>query len=302
MTCAAITPDLALYLYGELSAEQEERLEQHCSECPGCTAELQRYHRMLQACDAALLPEPAHLLAECRQQLARTLAVSAAPPQAAARPNWFTREMRSLLSHSVAFRVPVGALALVAIGFFGARLAPEFGGSAVQAGLLNVRSVQADAAGRVQIAVDQTHRQTVSGSVDDPAVRKLLIDALHDESNAGVRVESVDMLKDHAALGDVRTALLDRLRNDPNPGVRLKAIAGLKAFGADAQVRQTLTGVLVNDANPGVRMQAIDLLTARRDPSLVGMLQGVMRKEENPYVRLKVRGALQDMHASVGTF
>ena len=302
MSCAAIIPDLALYLYGELSAESEERLEQHCSECPDCAAELQRYRRMLQACDAAAVPEPPNLLAECRHELARAVESSrdVVPPESS---NWFTRELRSLLSHSVGFRVPVGALALVAIGFFGARLAPQFGsGSPVQAGLLNVRSVQADASGRVQIAVDHTRRQTVSGSIDDPEVRKLLIEALHDESNAGVRVESVDMLKDHAALADVRNALVDRLQNDPNPGVRLKAIEGLKTFGGDPQVRQTLARVLENDANPGVRIQAIDLLTAHRDQSLVGVLQSVMRKEDNQYVRLKVRGALEDMRASVGTF
>lgn len=305
MSCAAVIPDLALYLYGELTAENEERLEQHCSECPGCAAELQRYRRMLQACDAAAVPDSPQLLAECRQQLARAVAANreAAPAPAREVSPWWTRELRALLSHSVAFRVPAGALALVALGFFGARLTPEFGnGGAVQAGLANVRSVQADASGRVQIAVDHTRRQTVSGSIEDAEVRKLLIAALHDESNPGVRVESVDMLKDHAGLADVRNALVDRLQNDPNPGVRLKAIEGLKAFGGDPRVRQTLAQVLANDANPGVRMQAIDLLTARRDPSLVGVLQGVMRKEENQYVRLKVRGALEDMRASVGTF
>jgi 3-methyladenine DNA glycosylase AlkC len=58
----------------------------------------------------------------------------------------------------------------------------------------------------------------------------------------------------------------------------------------------------VNDVNPGVRIQAIDLLTAQRDESLVGVLQTVMQKEDNQYVRLKVRNALEDMRASVGTF
>ena len=110
------------------------------------------------------------------------------------------------------------------------------------------------------------------------------------------------MLKDHAGRADVRNALVDRLLNDPNPGVRLKAIEGLKALGGDPQVRQTLARVLQNDANPGVRIEAIDLLTAHRDPSLVGLLQGVMRKEDNQYVRLKMRGVLEDMRASVGTF
>lgn len=298
MSCSMVIPDLALYLYGELSPENEERLEQHCSECRDCASELTRYRQMLQACDAAAVTPSANLLSQCRHELSRALEATAERPSQQS-PNWFTR----LFSHSVAFRVPVGAMALVALGFFGARLAPQFTGSAqVQAGLMNVRSVQTDAAGQVQIAVDHTRRSTVSGSIDDPNVRKLLIDALHDESNAGVRVESVDMLKDHCGLADVRNALVDRLQNDPNPGVRLKAIEGLKTFASDPRVRQTLAGVLVNDVNPGVRIQAIDLLTAQHDRSLVGVLQGVMRKEDNQYVRLKVRGALEEMRASVGTF
>ena len=302
--CSTYSEQIPFYVYGELTPEREEAFEQHCAGCPGCSEDLARYRKMMAAFDAARLPAPADLLSECRYTLAQTLDSEAASMAAAgsARRSWWSEHVHWLSHATIGFRVPVGAMALVGLGFFGAKIAPDFGSHAAQAGLMNVRSVQTDSSGQVQIAVDDTRRKTVSGSVDDPNIRKLLIDALHDTSNAGVRVESADMLKDHCALADVRNALTDRLLNDPNPGVRLKAMDGLKRFSSDPEVRKTLTSVLVSDVNPGVRIQAIDLLTARRDESLVGVLQTVMQKEDNQYVRLKVRNALEDMRASVGTF
>ncbi len=50
------------------------------------------------------------------------------------------------------------------------------------------------------------------------------------------------------------------------------------------------------------RVQAIDLLMESQDRSLVGILQGVAQKENNNYVRMRCRKALQDMNASVETY
>jgi hypothetical protein len=49
-------------------------------------------------------------------------------------------------------------------------------------------------------------------------------------------------------------------------------------------------------------MQVVDLLVARPDDSIVGVLQNLMQKEDNSYVRLKSEKALKEMNASVGTF
>jgi DNA-binding NarL/FixJ family response regulator len=67
-------------------------------------------------------------------------------------------------------------------------------------------------------------------------------------------------------------------------------------------VRKTLANVLLKDDNPGVRVQAIDLLTAHHDESIVGVLQDVMQKEDDNYIRTRCRNLLQAMKASVGTF
>ena len=112
----------------------------------------------------------------------------------------------------------------------------------------------------------------------------------------------MDLLKERTGSSEVRDALLNAVAHDPNDGVRLKALEGLKPLASDAQVRKTLSQVLVADTSPAVRMQVVDLLVAHHDDSLVGVLQGVVKREDNNYVRQKLEKALKDMNASIGTF
>jgi HEAT repeat protein len=71
---------------------------------------------------------------------------------------------------------------------------------------------------------------------------------------------------------------------------------------ADAETRQALADVLLKDDNPGVRTWAVDLLTLTHEPELVGVLQEIMTRENNNYVRMKCQRALSEMNASVETF
>ena len=60
--------------------------------------------------------------------------------------------------------------------------------------------------------------------------------------------------------------------------------------------------VLLADDNPAIRMQVVDVLVERRNDDIVGVLQDLMQKEDNSYVRLKSEKALKAMNASIGTF
>src|SRR6185503_6453647 len=160
----------------------------------------------------------------------------------------------------VRFRQPVGAMALIAVGFLAARItgggflsAPA--GTAGVAGdvFSTVRSVQPDTTGGVQISFDETRRRVVSGRMEDQAIQKLLLAAVQEE-NPAVRVESVGLLMRRAgAAGEVRDALLNSVAHDLNAGVRLKALEGLKPLAGDPAVRKTLAQVLMADDNPAVR-------------------------------------------------
>jgi HEAT repeat protein len=199
-------------------------------------------------------------------------------------------------------------MALIALGWFGARYTPErFGG--VAAGLTgsgpvfsSVQSVEPDAAGNVHISVDQVRRHVVTGDLGDPQIQQLLLEAMREESNPGVRAESIVVLENRTGSEQVRQALVDAATHDPNAGVRLRAVEGLKPYADNPSVRSTLTGVLLKDENAGVRMQAVELLSAHHDDSIIGALQDAVQKEHDLYVRGRCRDLLQAMKASVGTY
>lgn len=311
MSCEQVANELPLYNYGELTQEEEERVEQHLSTCGACTAELGRvraFSDLMNRQPDMLEPnrlEPG-LLERCRSELIRTIRVQGI--DRGPRPSWYSR-LHSFMNMGVGMRIPAGALALVALGFLAGKVAPgnlpflgaENGGSQ-QAGFVTVRSVEPGANGQVHIAYDNVSRRSLSGSVDDKHVRDLLLSSVHDESNAGVRVNAVGVMKAHADEPDVRNALTDALLHDPNTGVRMEALEALRPYSAEPSVRKALTAALLGDANAGIRVKVIDLLTASKDPSLVGPLQTAVQNEENGYVRARASNALVDMNASVGSF
>jgi anti-sigma factor RsiW len=309
MTCAEVTHRIPLYSYGEVSAELEEQIESHLADCPECRQALARHRVFLSALDERddVAAAETMLLADCRRDLRLRLANENRPRAWAGLP-WggWQEALRGFSAFHIPFKVPVGAMALIALGWLGARYMPaKFGG--VQASLSpamfsTVQSIEPDASGKVQIAVDDVQRHMVTGSLEDPRIQALLLSAVREETNPGVRVQSIGALRNSPDSEEVRRALVDAVTHDPNAGVRLKALEGLKQYAGDPAVRKTLANVLLKDDNPGVRGQAIDLLTAHHDDSIVGVLQDVMQKEDDNYIRTRCRNLLEAMRASVGTF
>ena len=320
MICDSISKLIPLYYYGELTPDEEERVEEHTHECTACTLELVQQRALAAALDRRKLVAPPALLDDCRSDL--MAAIQGGAPRAARtmKGPWrlFLDAMAASFSGAplsgiarlrqpaplrgiARLRQPLAALALVAIGFFAARLIDTAAPSATDDVYSTVRSVQPDHAGGVAISLDETRRKVVKGSMNDGNIQRLLLAAAH-EDNPAVRVESVDLLRSQSGSTEVRDALLNVLSQDPNAGVRLKALEGLKPLAGDAEVRNTLRRVLLADDNVAVRMLVIDLLVAHRDDNMVGMMQGLVQKENNNSVRLKLEKALRDMNASIGTF
>jgi len=316
MNCESVVKLIPLYFYGELPPEEEEQVEQHLDGCASCTRQAELQRDVAAALDRRVVEPSATLLAECRHDLMRAVYRGEAPAVLPARATpWthFRNGFAVLFPSPLRWRTPVGAMALVALGFFSARFTQSGAPGPLSAASMapenvisSVRSVQAGppgaASGEVQIVLDETRRRVVSGQFDDRNIQRLMLAAAHDENNPGVRVESVDILKSHSDSAEVRSLLLNRVAQDPNPGVRLKALDGLQRFTADPEVRKVLAQVLLHDENPGVRIQAVDALTSHTDDNMVGVLQNVVQKEDNGYVRRRCEKALKDMNASIGTF
>jgi anti-sigma factor RsiW len=312
MSCEETRKNLALFIYGELSFDEEELLETHVDECRACRAELDREKAMFAALDALEIAPSPQALAESRAELRRRLADSAPSALARRAPDgdqggfWDRiREGFTIRFHfAPGFAQVAGAAAMLALGFVTARVTPNsFLGNWRAAGLVDpavsrVRYVEPTAPGRVQIVLDETRQRVLSGSVEDAAIQRLLLVAAKDPSDAGLRVESVDLLKNNSQSAEIRKALIYSLEHDSNAGVRLKALDGLKQFAEDPDTRQALTHVLLKDDNPGVRTQVIDLLVQRHTDAMVGVLQELMEKEDNNYIRMRCQKVLQEMNAS----
>jgi hypothetical protein len=308
MNCDSISRLIPLYYYGELSPEEEDAVEQHTHKCRDCAQEIEQQRVLAAALDRREMQAPPLLLEDCRADLLATLhgGVSRLAQHPSKSPwSLFLAALADSFSNLGRFRQPIGALALIAIGFFGARLTTVRSANNPQPGpgdvFTTVRSVQPDSAGHVQISYDETRRMVERGRVEDPNIQRLMLVGAH-EDNAAVRVESVDLLKNRAGTTEVRDAFINAVSQDTNPAVRLKALEGLKSLTGDPEVRKALSRVLVSDDNDAVRMQVVDLLVDHRDDRMVGLLQGLVQKESNDTVRLKLEKALKDMNASVGTF
>lgn len=317
MTCREIQMSASLYLYGELDFAQEEAFENHLAECALCRQFLDREKLWHTGVNSGCREAPLELLTECRERLSSTLAQNSAR-QAAGHHSW------AAWTQSFGFgagRWSVGlALAsfLVFVGFTSARWLdrhglPGFvGGGTSDMGVLNapyahIRDIQPDGPNQVRISFDQINQKTVTGAPNNEAVRRLLLAAMQDTDDPGIRVDSVELLKGQDS-ADVRDALLKTVRQDPNAAVRLKALDSLRPFASDAPTRDALKFVLQHDANPDVRSEAIDVLAPVNPatavtPDLAITLQEILRSEqEDDYVRARCIQVLRSVNAPLDIY
>jgi hypothetical protein len=308
MNCDAVTKLIPLYYYGELTADEEDQLDQHMHECGACRLQMEQQRTLAAALDRRQMEIPALLLDECRDDLTAAIAGGAPRHVKPSKGPWalFLEAMGVTLGGFGRWRQPVAAMLLILVGYLAARYSGA-GSPQISAGVpsdnvfSNVRSLNVGNDGRVRATLDETRRREVTGRVEDPNIQQIILAASHDE-NPDVRVESVGLMKNRADSPQVLESLLNALETDPNDGVRLKALDALKPMAGDARVTKSLSRVLLNDANPAVRMQVIDLMVTRRDDSVVGVLQNVVQREDNSGVRLKASKVLKDWNASIGTF
>ncbi len=293
MTCDQVKENLTLYLYGELSHEEEEAIEKHTFQCADCAGALDAERMLHGAWDNSLEVPPPALLASCRRNLFEELESRRETGRGGAVHlvrTWFARP----------WLAPVAALGLLAAGFLGGRAIPAQPADSPVA--TRVRYLEPDGTGRINIVLEETRERRVSGALSDGGIRRLVLAAAQDQADPGLRVESMDLLRRDSSESEVRRALMAALVSDPNPGVRLKALEGLRQHSADPDVQRTLSQVLMRDDNAGLRAQAIDLLVEHRRKDMVGVLQRLMQREENDYVRLRTQRVLAEMNASVDAF
>jgi hypothetical protein len=305
--CTSVREQFALMLYGELSFDEEERVESHLDGCADCRQVLARQKLLHEAVDGvAIIPSPA-LLGVCRADMSDLLDREKPASGIAAWWHEFASGWKIQLLR------PAGAVALLALGFIAAKVTPGLNfGNAYEAmslggfGGAQVRNVAAQPDGSVRIVLDETRQRMVSGSMEDQQIRELLMSAAKEAADPRLRAQTVTILVGDADNQDVRQALVFSLGNDNSPDVRLKALEGLKRFGNDPEVQGALAHVLLSESNTGMRAQAIDVLNSRQgqllDRQIVGALQELMAREDDAYVREQCQRILESIKASAETY
>ena len=186
LNCKNIQGQFALLLYGELSFDEEERIESHLDGCAECRSALGRQKALHDALDAAAVtPSPA-LLARCREELGELL------PREKPLEGWALWWNRISSGWKIQFLRPVGAMALLAVGFFAAKVTPGLNllGGISSMGLggfggAQVRNVATEPDGRLRIVFDETRQRTISGSKEDQQIRALLMAAAKEAADPG---------------------------------------------------------------------------------------------------------------------
>lgn len=313
MRCGQAQKRLSFYLYGELSFAEEEAFERHLSDCAFCARALAREKNWHGALNSEQKDVPLELLAFCRADLVRAVSASDTRQSAWEWPGWTNAFRFSIPSWS---RGLAAASFLLFVGFTAGRWiawngAPgAFTGSAQEMSLVHpesaqVRDIQRAGEHRVRIIIDQVRQREVTGPVSDASVRRLLLTAVQDADDPGIRVDSVEVLAGQNS-SDVRQILVRSAERDPNAAVRLKAVEALQPFAYEPSARAALVSVLEHDTDPGVRAEAINALAPIEpsigfDPQLANTLARIAQSPEGgDYLRLRCLQLLGEMQASMG--
>jgi hypothetical protein len=166
------------------------------------------------------------------------------------------------------------------------------------ANITGIRSITPElGTNRVNIKYDTVSTKETAGSLSDVRIQQLLLFAAQNNTNSGVRVDSVDLLRQRMNDSRVREALVYALRYDNNPGVRLKALEGLGSYVKDdVRVRDAVLETLTNDANPGLRTEALRVLEpVRADASVRATLERLAAKDSNKFIRDQSRAQLAQL-------
>jgi hypothetical protein len=313
MKCDVAQEKIALAVYGELPDEASPELDRHLAICESCRNE----HEAVLALQKAMYLYPvvdpsANLLARTRLKLEEAL--DNLPAQ-----NLLVRLAQNFLAGAGRLRTaPVAASALLAFGVAAGSLGgyhlaakPQVAVQVPQADsgdssrqIANVsKIVREPNSETVEVTYNRLVPATMRGSLDDPAIRQLLMAGARTDDSSDIRSNSVGLLAGECRAGHqctggpIREALMISARYDRSPAVRRQALAGLEPYIAeDVRVRDAVLEVFMNDDDPAVRTQAMSVLRpVDSDSSVRQVLHTVAAQDRNPYIRNASQQVLSEL-------
>ena len=332
MNCEVAHEKMVTAAYGELPDEEVHELERHMAGCRECERDREQVLALKVLANAYPVLEPgANLIARSRLRLEEAL--DALPPMrwyqrmAQRAVNNFA-SLRAAPAAALLLLIAGGGMGVLAgyevasnravqqasvgpqpqqqLSAPASEPSPQLansGGNGVAAGpvlatgasnVANILSVERQPNSKmVEVRFSRVVPESVRGSLDDPAIRQLLMLASENAASAGVRDSSVALMADECRAdrgcepSGIRDALMVALLYDRNPNVRMTALQGLEPYvSSDLRVRDAVLEALLNDADPGIRTTAINvLLPVEADTSVRQVLSTVANSDSNPQIR-----------------
>ena len=316
MNCELAHERIVMCAYGELPDDAAHELDRHLTSCPECQKDREQLRALKLLADAYPVQEPdANLMARSRLRLEEAL--DSMPPK-----TWLERFAQRISNNFASLQsAPVAAALMLLIGAGAGAVggyhvaqsraahesaiaepvrvdapAPSSAGE-----VANISSiVRQPGSEQVEVRFNKLVPAEVKGTLDDPAIRQLLMLASANPGSDNVHDKSLELLAAECRAGHgckgagIRDALMVALRYDPNSGVRLKALEGLQPYVAeDLGVRDAVLQALLYDGDPQIRTAAINVLEpVDADTSVRQVLHSVANSDRNPQIRLVSRQAL----------
>jgi hypothetical protein len=309
-------------LYDELSGEQKNSFLAHIENCSECKKKYESQEELRKTLNEVKNPDvDEKLLQEARMELHSALrqeiSRSSISKNSGRNPNFFFAS-RFKLAFCGAVILLIGFI----VGFLVFNKAPINKEEKLVEGpstgalnasnpilpdnnawISNVRFINKNPqTGEVEFTFEATKLVHVSGSINDKKIQNLLLYAMLNEPNPGVRLNTLNAInKDQAQStnDELEQAIIKVAETDNNPGVRRAAVKSLNNFTFDNDVKNALLFVLQHDTNSSLRIDAINSLVSAKnkgfnfDTSDRNVLKNKSENDQNSYVRVAAQTVLE---------
>lgn len=123
--------------------------------------------------------------------------------------------------------------------------------------------------GSIEIQYSMMNEIQLSGNLDNPAIKELLVYTMQNEKDPNIRRHAVKAMQ-AAAQGrpamnmDYLQPLEEILQSEENPAIKLMALDVLKTMPLNDQIKNLLVKVLLYDSSTPVRIDAFKTLTSKQ--------------------------------------
>lgn len=306
---------IQLALLDELKDEELNKLHQHLMECNECQSEydkLKKYYEIIEQNKTDEIDEL--FLLDARRQFRLKLDYDLSKQTIVEKI--FISFRKNLWAYKKpAFGVAFSLIAGLFLGYLVfapagsvtiSSLTENLGLTKGNSEILNVQFVNSNSSnGEVEFAFDEIKRVKMKGKLNDPAIQKILANALVNEKNPGTRIQTVNALANQTMENNntnpkVKAALITALKFDNNPAVRLEALKAILYLPYDNEINESLLYALEHDKNSGLRIAAINgLASAKLNGKSLGqegmkVLNQKVKNDDNEYVRIRAASLLKE--------